>query len=212
MSTPEELAQAQYGQSTFNTMYTSQVQVPQPVMTSYVQQPAVVNVREVVHEPVVRTSVRAPVVVQQPQMYEQVVTQQIVVPPPPPPPAPVARRNSMGATTLGGGNPYGLASANRGMSGYNAINNALSRNTGQIDPKTSLTALNLGDVDGFTANQFAPPGGVMRQNVPVVQNSGYGPGPAGPLYAQGANPRGFNSVSSFVNGTQAPGGYVTRPY
>lgn len=199
MSTPEELAMAQFGQSTFNTLYTSQVPAPAPVVaTSVVREPVVV-----------RTSVRAPS--PPPVVKEVVVTpppQPVVVQPPPPPPAVTTRRNSFGATTLGGGNPYGLAALNRGSSGYNAINNASARNVGRLDPKTSLPALNMGDIDGYTANQQYLAGNLnVRPVNHNPQSSGFGP--VGPVYAPGANPMGYNSVSSFVAGTQ---GAPIRPY
>ncbi len=219
MSTPEELAMAQFGQSTFNTMYTSQVPVPAPMYTStVVREPAVV-IRTSERAPVVRTSVRAappvvvreaPVVVTPPPVVQKQET--VVVQPQETVMVPVPRRHSVGATTLGGGNPYGLAALNRGSSGYNAINNAAARNVGRLDPKTSLPALNLGDIDGFTANQVIAYDPITRpvQGASLYNSTIGQPGfPAGPVYAPGANPRGFNSVSSFVAGTQ---GVPVRPY
>ena len=211
MSTPEELAMAQFGgQSTFNNVWTSQAPiVQQPLVQSTIIREAPV-VRTVTQAPVVRTSVRAvappPVVVQQPPVLEQTVTTQIIQPPP----IPIAKRNSVGATTLGGGNPYGLAAVNRGSSGYNAINNAASKTYGRLDPKTSLTAVNLGDIDGFTANQ-APAWEPMNRPVnPAGLQQSYAQPvyPGQPVYGPGANPRGYNSVSSFVAGQ----GLAPRPY
>lgn len=205
---------AQFGQSTFNNMYTSTVPA-QPLVQSTIIREAPVVSRTVVQAPVVRTSVRAvaapPVVVQPPPpVVEEVVSTQIIQPPP----IPLAKRNSLGATTLGGGNPYGIAAINRGSSGYNAINNAATRTYGRLDKKTSLNSTNLGDIDGYTANQAPAWDPITRPVNPAgLQQSfaqpGYSGFPGQPIYGPGANPRGFNSVSSFVAGQQ---GLAPRPY